>query len=374
MKNTIGVILSRVGDKPFGALCKNRPSYMLPFSGRYRLIDFSISNMVNFNIETIALYTGEKTRSVMDHIGDGKPWGLNRRFTGMHLFSPNYGDDPSKRTDQISQLYSSLPFYIDMREEYILIVDPNIIAKIDLDLMFEKFIDVDADITLAYKKRSESKGNYLNDHKIHLDHKGDLENIGLNLGTEDAFDQFLGVGLIKREALIKLVKTAHERRNASTLQEAILTQKENFKINFFEHTDYLESIRDLESYYQISMDLLDFDNYHRVFFEKGLVYTKSKDEPPTIYREDAMVENSVIANGCVIEGTVINSILFRGVKVGKGAVVKDSILMQKSVVCDNSMVKNTILDKKAVVADGVILSGSRNLPFVLSKEAFVGKD
>ena len=374
MKNTIGVILSRVADKPFGSLCLNRPSYMLPFAGRYRLIDFTISNMVNFNIETIALYTGEKTRSVMDHLGDGKPWGLNRRFAGIHLFSPSYGDDPLKRTDQISQIFSTLPFYIEMREEYVLIVDPNMIAKVDLDLMYEQFIEEDADITLVYKKRSESKGNYLNDHKIHINGEGVLENIGLNLGTEDDFNQFLGMGLIKRDALVKLVKTARERRNASTLQEAILTQKENFKINFFEHTDYLESIRDLESYYKVSMDLLNSDTYHRLFFEKGLVYTKSKDEPPTIYREDAKVENSVIANGCVIEGTVINSILFRGVKVGKGSVVKDSLLMQKSVVCDNSTVRNTILDKKAVVADGVILSGSRNLPFVLRKEAFVGKD
>lgn len=374
MDNCLGVILNSNIESEFGSLCYNRPAYMLPYVGRYRLIDFTISNMVNHGIRTIALYTGDKIRSTMDHLGDGKPWELNRRFTGLFLFPPTYDDNRLGRMGEVSQINSTEPFYENMREEYIFYAHPNVVAKVDLDEVFKKFVETDADITLIYKEQLDPKGEYVNVDKLHLNKKGELINIGLNLGTENTFNQYLGMGFIKKSVLMSVVKIATEKGIANLLKEAMLLQKHRLKINTYEYKGYVQTIRNLETYFKSSMDLLDTDVYRKLFFQDGLVYTKAKDEPPTIYREDARVENSLIANGCVIEGVVEDSIVFRGVTVGKGAIVKNSILMQKSEVGENAVVVNTIIDKYSSIEAGVNVAGSSVIPYVLEKRGHIRRD
>lgn len=374
MDNCLGIILNHNIENEFGSLCNNRPVYMLPYVGRYRLVDFTISNMVNHNIKTIALYTGDKIRSTMDHLGDGKPWELNRRFTGLFLFTPTYDDNRMGRVGEVSQMYSTAPFYENAREEYVFYAHPNVIAKVNLNEVFKKFIETDADVTLIYKQQIDPKAEYINVDKLHLNKNGELINIGLNLGTENTFNQYLGMGFIKKSVLINLVKTATEKGIVNLLKDAMLLQKHRLKINTYEYKGYVQTIRNLETYYKSSMDLLDPQVYRNLFFEDGLVYTKAKDEPPTIYRDSAKVENSLIANGCVIEGSVEDSIIFRGVTVGKGAIVKNSILMQKSEVGENAVVVNTILDKYSEIEDGVNVAGGPMIPYVLEKRGSIRRD
>ncbi len=374
MDNCLGVILNSNIEREFSSLCNNRPAYMLPYVGRYRLIDFTISNMVNHNIKTIALYTGDKIRSTMDHLGDGKPWELNRRFTGLFLFPPTYDDNRMGRIGEVSQISSTAPFYENMKEEYIFYAHPNVVAKVDLDEVFDKFIQTDADITLIYKEQVDPIGEYINVDKLHLNKSGELINIGLNLGTENTFNQYLGMGFMKKSVMMDLVKVATEKGIANLLKEAMLLQKHRLKINTYEYTGYVQTIRNLETYYKSSMDLLDSDLYKKLFFQDGLIFTKAKDEPPTIYRDTSRVENSLVANGCVIEGTVEDSIIFRGVKVGKGAIVKNSILMQKSEIGENAVVVNTILDKYSEIEAGVNVAGSPTIPYVLEKRGSIGRD
>ncbi len=374
MENCLGVILSNNVENEFGALCNERPSYMLPYAGRYRILDFTISNMVNHNIKTIALYTGDKIRSTMDHLGDGKPWELNRRFTGLFLFPPTYDDNKMGRMGEVTQIHSTESFYENMREEYIFYSRPNVIAKVDLNEAFKKFVDSGADVTLIYKEQKDPTGEYINVDKLHLNKDGELINIGLNLGTEHTFNQYLGMGFMKKTVLMDLVRTATERGIANLLKEAMLLQKNKLKINTYEYKGFTQTIRNLETYYKSSMDLLNQDVYRNLFFKDGLVYTKAKDEPPTIYRDNSNVENSLIANGCVIEGVVEDSIVFRGVKVGKGAIVKNSILMQKSEVGDYAVVVNTILDKYSCIEEGVNVAGSPTIPYVLEKRGSIRRD
>ena len=374
MNNCLGIILNNNIESEFGSLCNNRPAYMLPYVGRYRLIDFTISNMVNHNIKTIALYTGDKIRSTMDHLGDGKPWELNRRFTGLFLFPPTYDDNKMGRMGEVSQIHSTEPFYENMKEEYVFYAHPNVIAKVNLDEVFQKFIESDADVTLIYKEQIDPTGEYINVDKLHLNKYGELINIGLNLGTEHTFNQYLGMGFMKKSVLMSLAKIATEKGIANLLKEAMLLQKHRLKINTYEYKGYAQTIRNLETYYKSSMDLLDPEVYKNLFFKDGLVYTKAKDEPPTIYRDTSKVENSLIANGCVIEGTVEDSILFRGVKIGKGAIIKNSIVMQKAEVGDNAVIVNSILDKYSYIEEGVNLAGSPTMPYVLEKRGSIGRD
>lgn len=371
MENCLGVILNENLDKDFGPLTDHRPSYMLPYAGRYRLLDFALSSMVNHKITNVVLYTGEKMRSAMDHIGSGRPWELNRRFSGLKLFSPRYSESRSNRNNQVAQFYNTLKFYEEAKEDYVFLMHANIIAKVDLDAAFKDFCESGADISLIYKKETDAKGRHVKYDKLHLSDDGKFREIGMNLGLDEEFNHFLGMGFIKKDVLIQLIKTLKERKNMPSIQEAISEHKDHFDIVTYEYEGYVQTIKDTESYFKASMALLDDQTYLNLFFNNGAILTKSKDEPPTIYKEDSHVKNSLVANGCVIEGTVENSIIFRGVKVAEGAVVKNSIIMQKAIIEKDANVENSIFDKSSKIFAGQTISGSPSMPYVLEKNGIV---
>lgn len=371
MENCLGIILNESIDKDFGPLCGHRPSYMLPYAGRYRLLDFALSNMVNYQINNVVLYTGEKMRSAMDHIGSGRPWELNRRFSGLKLFSPDYNQNKAERNSQINQLFNTLKFYEDAKEDYVFLMKTDIIAKVNLDKAFKAFIDSGADISLIYKKQKDPEGLHLDYGKLHFDKEGKFKDIGTNLGIDKTYNHFLGMGFVKKDVLIKLIKTFKERENIFSVNEAISSMKNEFDIQTYEFKGKVQAIKDVESYFASSMSLLDEENYQDMFFNNGLILTKSKDEPSTSYKESSHVSNSLIANGCIIEGTVENSIIFRDVKIEKGAVVKNSIIMQKSEIGENALVANSIFDKSSKIEKNLSVSGSPETPFILEKNGII---
>lgn len=374
MDKCIGIISGANIENNFGNLCIHRPVYMLPYGGRYRLIDFAISNMVNHGIKTIAVYTGEKIRSTMDHLGDGKPWDLNRRFSGLILFPPITHDFTLNRFGDVPQFYSTMDFFRQTREKYILLVHPNILAKVDLTSAFKYFRETDADMTLFYKKQQDPWGQYINSDKMTINEDGTLDNIGINLGTEETFNMFLKMGFIKKDVFMKLVMESIEKGNADYLMDAVIKNKDKHKINTFEFRGHVENIRNLKSFYDANMNLLKKKVAAEMFYERGTVLTKTKDEPSTLYTETSDVQNSLVANGCIIEGHVENSIIFRGVKIGKGAVVKNSVIMQKSEIGENALVVNSILDKDAIIGDDVRIAGSALMPYVVQKKQILRKD
>ena len=374
MENCLGII--SMGDKHnnFGSLCKNRPVYMLPFGGRYRLIDFTISNMVNHGVKTVAVYTGDKIRSTMDHIGNGRPWDLNRRLNGLFLFPPIQNSDTLTRNGDISEFYSTEQFFNQAKEENILLVHPNYIGKVNLSEAFKHFKDSGADITLFYKSQIDPWGDFINCDKIHLDKDGGLLNIGINLATEREFNMFIGMGIFKKSVFLDIVKSSIEKGDTGYLKQAMLINKDKYKINSYEFKGHIENIRNLKSYYDANLILLDSKLSRELLFEGGTIFTKSKDEPSTLYTETSNVQNSLIANGCIIKGSVENSIIFRGVTVGEGSIVKNSILMQKSEVLDNAIVVNTIMDKYTSIGDGVRITGSSAIPYVVEKYQKIRKE
>lgn len=374
MEKCLGIISYNGEDEKFGGLCKHRPPYMLPFGGRYRLIDFTISNMVNHGLNNIAIYTGEKIRSTMDHLGNGKPWDLNRRFNGLTLFPPVTDEEIDPFTGEIAQFYSTMQFFNKAREEYIYIVNPQIIGKIDLNEAFKHFKDTEADICLIYKNQIDPQGHLINSDKIHTDKNGKLINIGLNLATEEEFKHFLGMGFLKKEVFIDIIKTTIEEGNARSFKEAMLNYKEKYKINTYEFKGHVETIRDLKSFYDANLRLLKREISAEFFFNGGMIFTKTKDEPSTLYTEPSKVQNSIIANGCIIEGEVENSIIFRGVKVAKGAVIKNSVVMQKSEIKENALVVNSVLDKYTVIEEGAQIAGSGIMPYVVEKYKTIKKE
>lgn len=371
MKNCIGIINVGNSNHDYGGLCNHRPVYMLPFGGRYRIVDIPISIMVNHGIRTVAIYTGEKIRSTMDHLGNGKPWDLNRRFNGLFLFPPAEVD--YKRGD-LAQYYSTEEFFNRASEDYVFITHPHILAKVDLSTIFDQFQESNADIGLIYKKVSDPQGNLINSPKMNIASDGRLTNIGINLGMESSFNMYLKMAFIKKEVLMELVKISLEQADLHNLMDAILENKDRYTVQTYEHKGHIEKIKDVKSYYDANLNLFKYEISQELFFEGGQIYTKTKDEPSTIYKEGSHVQNSIIANGCIIEGTVENSVIFRGVKIGKGAVVKNSIVMQKSIIEDDAVVVNSILDKYVHIYEGANIVGNKAIPYVVEKSRSIRKE
>jgi hypothetical protein len=205
MENIIGLITYGRGE--FGVLAAHRPAYMLPFGCRYRLIDFALSTFSNNDIDNVALYAGSMLRSTIDHIGNGKPWDLNRRFGGLSIF-PEVYSSKYNRSDELVNIYESLGFYESAVEEQIFFMDPMTITKIDVREVYRQHLTEDADMTLIYKTVDDKEGRYLNYDKMTLNDDGTVKNIGVNLGTQDVFNLYLGMGFIKKSVFLDLIKNA----------------------------------------------------------------------------------------------------------------------------------------------------------------------
>lgn len=368
MENIIGLITYGRGE--FGPLAKNRPAYMLPFGCRYRLIDFALSTIANNDIDNVALYAGSMLRSTIDHIGNGKSWDLNRRFGGLSIF-PEVFSEKYNRSDELVNIYDSLSFYESNVEEQIFFIDPMTITKINVQEVYDQHRREDSDITLIYKTVEDKEGHYLNYDKMTLNEDQTVRNIGVNLGTQDVFNMYLGMGFIKKSVFMDLIKNALENDDSYSLKGAILKEKERYKIRTYAYEGRVAVIRDINSYLSANMALLNRDSFHEMFHVNGTILTKSKDEPSTMYYKNARVENSLLANGCIIDGTISHSIIFRGVQVGKNAIVKNSLIMEGTVIEEDAVIINCILDKGTIVKEGVSLVGSPTNPYTIGKKQII---
>lgn len=366
MQNIVALIYSSEYDESnYDSLCKVRPDYMLPFGGRYRIIDFALSNISNYNITSAVLYGGKNLRSTLDHIGNGKSWELNRRRGGLRIYPPVYNRE--KRNTEIETYYSSLKFFEDSNKDYVFITNPMYITKVDISDAYETMISEELDCLVFSKKIKDDYGFYLNRRIINLDEEGDPIGVGVNLGLKDKIELFTGSILIKKSIFMDLLRYSTENNNADTILEAIFKYPKEIITGLYKSDSTLQVIQDTLSYYEANRKLLDRDYFNELFYENGMVYTKSKDEPSTEYMKDSVVKNSLVANGAIIEGDIENSIIFRGVRIKKGAVIKNSIIFQGTEVGEGSILNNVITDKNTIIGDHIHLFGNRIHPFLTEK-------
>lgn len=374
MKSTLGIIAPSYEDKSFGGLTFNRNVAMLPYGCRYRLIDIPLSNMTNFGITSVAVYPGKKIRSHMDHLAMGQPWNLNRRFQGLFLFPPTVSEDEVNKYGEMAEFKSTESYFELSKEKYVLYTRPEYISKVDLDDLYTKFRKADADIAMVYAPIEDSRMEYLNMQQLFFDEEGRFTNIGYHFGTNSKINLYLNTFLVKKEIFQKLVRLSMERGDVSTMEDAIFNYKDKLKVVGYEYRGFFDIIRDLRSYFETNMKLLNPDHFDEVFNQGSRVFTKTKDEPSTIYLPGSSVKNSLLANGCQIAGDVENSLIFRGVVIEEGAVVKNSIIMQKCTIKSGAVVINSILDKNVYVGEKQNLMGSLIQPYTVDKNQRITED
>lgn len=369
-----GIIFSNIHDTNLPELTRNRTMASVPFGCRYRLIDFTLSNMVNSNINNISVITHYNYQSLMDHIGSGKDWDLARRSGGIKILPPfitayanNSNSLYTTRLEALKNVYSSISKITD---DYVVLADCDVICNIDLKDMIKNHIDNNADITIAVKKVSLTKEKAKINVIVDSDSNGKIVDFkaGLNNFEGDA-DINLNIMVMHRQYLQEIVLDSIAHNYNSLTKDILLKNVERHTYRTYRYDGYFACISSSQDYYTSSMELINDSSVRAQLFgvRNRPIYTKVRNSAPTYYSPDAKVKNSLIADGCQIFGEVENSIIFRGTKIGKGTVVKNSILFQDTFTGENVTLNCVIADKNVVIRDNKTLSGDETLPFYLAK-------
>ncbi len=373
MKDVMGLIYTGENDARLRELTVTRAIAAMPVAGRYRVIDFLVSSMVNGGMKNIGVITQKNYHSLMDHLGSGKEWDLHGKNNGLHILPPfltreNVGLYPGL----LDALRSNNNFFIRSKQETLVLSNSNIIYNAHLDELVQYYRDTEADITLLYTTDQSMKrdeyGTYLA-----LDDQGNVTDLEVQ-PTHPSYDNvYMQVMVIKRELIKDLVDKAVSHGLHSMERDIILrlVQSKSARINAYEYKGKAWQIDSVQSYFRFNMDILDPKMRKGLFREDLPVYTKVRDEMPACYGDDSTVINSLIADGCQIEGTVENSVLFRGVKIAAGAHVRNCIIMQDGQVHEGAYIENCILDKQAVIKRNSKLIGPEAYPIVIGKDVVI---
>lgn len=371
--NALGIIFSDIQDWSMTELATHRSVAAIPFGGRYRLIDFPLSNMVNSGVNKVCIITKSNYKSLMEHIGSGRDWDLSRKKGGILIFPPYaVGESYGLFHGRLDALKRVLDYIASSSERYVIVSDSDVIYNINYKDVISYHIEKEADITALYIKTNINRDSSI--HKIiyEFDEDNRANDVLVYPITSGKYNVGLSTWVMNKDFLEALIYDAIAR-NYKDFSLDVLSRKVNhLKIYGYEYNGYYSHIDSLQSYYEDSMGLLKKENLESLFYSKtGPIYTKTKDSAPTKYCKDANVKNSLIASGCIIEGTVENSIIFRGVRIGKGALVKNSIVISHGNVGENARIDSIVMDTHAHVTNNRVLLGNSNCPFFIKRYSIV---
>lgn len=372
--SAMGIIFPNSYDTLVPDLVNVRLMASIPFASRYRMIDFILSSMVNCGIDNVSVIVRKNYHSLMDHLGSGREWDLTRKNGGLHIFPP-FAEKSSANpyTARVDALAGILDLLKSQKEKYVVMADTNIATNFDFNAMIEEHIASGADVSIAYNEQELpeyflKKDGAVNDlyYTLELDEANRVNNIYVNMNTKGIHNYSMNLYVVDRELLIDLINTAFVRGQSYFERDVLLPQLDRLNVHGFKFDGYVARINNIKSYFDENMKLLDDANLNGLF-GPAPVYTKIRDDNPTRYITGAKVNNIMAADGCVIEGEVENSILFRGVKVAKGAKVKNCILMQDTVIEEGANIEYLISDKKVTISAGKEMKGTDTYPLYIAK-------
>lgn len=351
-----------------GVLTRKRTLGSLPFGGRYRLIDFMLSNLVHASVPEVAVVARKHYSSLADHLGTGKDWDLSRKNGGLKLLTPFMNESGFHYQNRFEALSDFQNYLTRMLPEYAIVADANLVCTVDLRAVLARHIQSGADLTVVCSEGRPRKG----DTEVSVGEDGIIDDARCHTGDKAQNALLLRkIYVMKKLALLDLVDQGTTYGWSDLARDFIAKKFSSHRFCAFRYEGYFAAIRTLQDYYATSMDLLNADIRRELLDSETHILTKIKDTVPTVYGEYGHVANSLIADGCRIEGTVENSILFRDVRVGKGVVVRNSIVMQGCVLEGDATLTHAILDKDVQVTAGRALNGGESYPFVVEKNVVV---
>lgn len=372
--NAAGIIFSNLHDNSISELTKQRTMASIPFACRYRLIDFALSNMVNSGITNINVIAHYNYHSLMDHIGTGKDWDLARRKGGIKILPPYitaYANSTNNLYNTRLEALKSVIYSIkNLQEKYVILSDCDVICNLDMDELFRYHVQNNADITMVVKTVTKTQPSDVRYAIIKSDENNKITDVYTACPElNETYDECMHIWIMDKDLLIREVTNAIAHGYNSFNQDVLGRNIGRFNMQVYKHIGYSASISSFEQYFATNMELLKSEDIRNSLFavEDRPIFTKVRNSAPTKYVGNSSVTDSLIADGCIIEGEVDNCILFRGVKIGHGAVVKNSILFQDTIVNDNVYLNCVVTDKNAVIRDGRVLSGHETMPIYIEK-------
>lgn len=368
----LGIIFPNSYDSLVPELVTERLMASIPFASRYRMCDFMISSMVHCGIDNISILVRKNYHSLMDHLGSGREWDLTRKNGGLNIVPPYAQKQVKVYEGRIEALESIRGYLKKQTEKYVIMTDSNIAVNFDFNDLLHAHIESGADATVVYRKQEIHKplikqSTEALDLYYALGVNGDhVSKIYINPTEKGEMNFCLNIYVVERELLIRMIDDAFVHGYTSFVRDILERQIEHLDVRGYCYDGYVAEIHDMKSYFEENMKLLEEENLNALF-SGNQIYTKIRDDNPTRYINGSKAKNVMVADGCVIEGEVENSILFRGVHIGKGAKVKNCVLMQDTVVEDNASVEYVITDKDVTITEGKSLTGNDSFQVFVAK-------
>ena len=368
----LGIIFPNSYDSLVPELVTERLMASIPFASRYRMCDFMISSMVHCGIDNISILVRKNYHSLMDHLGSGREWDLTRKNGGLNIVPPYAQKQVKMYEGRIEALESIRGYLKKQNEKYVIMTDSNVAVNFDFNDLLHAHMASGADATVVYRKQEIPdslirKSTETVDMYYALGINGDhVSKIYVNPTEKGKMNFCLNIYVMERERLIRMIDDAYVHGYTNFVRDILERQIEHLDVRGYCYDGYVAQIHDMKSYFEENMKLLQEENLNALFLGNQ-IYTKIRDDNPTRYINGSKAKNIMVADGCVIEGEVENSVLFRGVRIGKGAKVKNCVLMQDTVVEDNASVEYVITDKDVTITEGKSLTGNDSFQVFVAK-------
>lgn len=366
-KDIMGIILT--SSDRIHPLTEIRANSALPMAGRYRIIDFVLSNMVNAGITNIGVATESNYSSLMDHIKSGKPWDLDRKNGGLNILPPSLEQmNQGYIRGNIDMLAGIRDFIHRSPQSYVILNLGNNIYNMDIEAVVEQHIENQSDITVVYKDFAGIEESELTRYTLlDIDGDGRVKDIEVQPYYPKTTTASMDIYVMDKVLLESIIDECSARGDRDLVKDALVKKMGGMRIFGYEHKGYCYKVDSMKAYYAANMNFLDGALRKELFNPERPIFTKTKDQTPTKYGETAEVSNCFVSDGCIIEGTVENCILSRGVKIAKGAIVRNSIIMQDSVVEEGVELDCVVFDKEVHITKGRKLIGQESYPLAISK-------
>lgn len=364
--NVLGIIFSNSCENTLPELTNHRTTASVPIGGKYRMIDFVLSNMTNSNINNVGIIAKSGFMSLMDHIGSGKAWDLSKKHSGITILPPYAGVNFA---NEVETLYQLRGYILDATEEYVLITQSNLIYNYNFNSMFGMHEYSDADITLLYKNMCVPEKL---DNPMILEHKDDYRVTKALIQPEinGNCDFYLGTFLIKKDLLLSLITKALSE-NELNLKRLLQKWVEQYKVYACCCHDYCAVISSTNEYFRFNMELMNGELRKELFNPDRPIFTKVRDDTPCKYGLTSSVKHSLVSQGCTIDGEVENCVISKGVYIGKGAKVSNCIIMQDTVIGENCNLSYVIIDKDVNIKENKSLMGTDSYPIYIAKQSVI---
>ena len=346
----VGIVLAGGSNNRMGQLSKNRAVAAMPVAGSYRCIDFVLSNMSNSHIQKVAVLTQYNSRSLNEHLNSSKWWDFGRKQGGLFVLTPFITEESNSwYLGTADSIYQNLDFLRKCHEPYVIITSGDCIYKMDFDKILDYHIKKKADITVAVKDIEAETEDLHRFGVVRMAEDGRIVNFEEKPLVAQTNTVSIGVYVIRRRLLIELIQKAHEEKRNDFVQDILVRYKDVKKIFGYKHEGYWGNIATIDSYYHANMDFLKRDVRDYFFHDYPNVYSKIEDLPPAKFNPGSKIKNSLVSSGCIVNGEVQDSILFKKVYVGNNCVIKNSIILNDVYIGDNTVIENCIVESRDTI-------------------------